>query len=563
MNDASASGRAMALGAALRRAGFDKGDMRQALHLHPETRDWASAKGEANGARELWRVWEAAGRGGSHKPPGGKPFDRPPELGILSRTRLPAPTLPLDVFGPRWAAWIARAAEGANAPPDYVALPLLACASALLGNARWVRAWRGWVEPPVLWCASVGNPSSSKSAGAAPITRDVLRLVEARMARTYPDDIARWQEVAAIAAALEKQWERDVAKAAKSGGEMPARPAEATAPPKPIRPRASVSDSTVEKLAAILQGLPKSVLHRRDELAGWLLNLSRYSGGTDRPFWLEAYVGGPYQVDRQKHPEPLFVPHLAVPVFGTIQPDRLDDVLTGADDGLGSRFLWSWPEAQPFRRPSGAADVDGAAAVLGRLADLAMPKDAEGCPCPSYVGLSGEAADALEAFATEMQAREGEAHGLLKSALGKARGQALRLALVLEYLWWCADPDPGLEPAEVEERAMQAAAGLMESYFLPMAARVLADASVPAEERLARTLAQWIVSTRPEVVNVSALRDTARLDGLRETKPVKQACHFLADARWLAAPETAGQGRPRGDWQVNPALWAVLAEASP
>lgn len=558
LNDASGSGRAMALGAALRRAGFAEVEMRQTLHLHPDTQAWAGAKGEANGTRELRRVWDAAGRDAPYGQAGTQPFDQPPELGILNRTRLPAPPLPLDVFGPWWATWIGHAADGANAPPDYVVMSLLACASALIGNARWPRAWRGWVEPPVLWCASVGDPSSSKSAGAAPITRDVLRQVEARMARTYPDDIKRWQEVEAISAAVEKQWERDVATAAKNGDEIPAKPAEATPPPKPIRPRASFADSTVEKLAAILQGLPKGVLHRRDELAGWLQNLSRYNGGTDRPFWLEAYVGGPYQVDRQKHPEPLFVPHLAVPVFGTIQPERLDDVLSGADDGLGSRFLWSWPEAQPFRRPREAADVDAAAHVLGRLADLTMLRDAEGSPCPSYMSLTSPAADALEAFAGEMQAREGQTHGLLRSALGKARGQALRLALVLEYLWWCADPDPGLEPAEVCERAMLAAAGLMEGYFLPMAERVLGDASVPEEERLARTLAQWIARTRPAVVNVSAVRDGARLNGLRETGAVKQACRFLADARWLVSPEPVGQGRPRGDWPVNPALWVAL-----
>ena len=58
-----------------------------------------------------------------------------------------------------------------------------------------------------------------------------------------------------------------------------------------------------------------------------LQNLSRYSnGGTDRPFWLEAYNGGPYQVDRQKYPVPLFIPHLTLPAFGTIQPDRLADM---------------------------------------------------------------------------------------------------------------------------------------------------------------------------------------------------------------------------------------------
>src|SRR5206468_394291 len=81
-----------------------------------------------------------------------------PSLSILRLHRRQAVPLPLDAFGPFWQDWICRAAEGAACPADYVALPLLAAASALIGNARWPMAWAGWAEPPVLWCASVGDP---------------------------------------------------------------------------------------------------------------------------------------------------------------------------------------------------------------------------------------------------------------------------------------------------------------------------------------------------------------------------------------------------------------------
>ena len=166
----------------------------------------------------------------------------------------------------------------------------------------------------------------------------------------------------------------------------------------------------------------------------------------------------------------------------------------------------------------------------------------------------------MEHFARDMQAAEEGAQGLLKSSMGKARGQVLRLALVLEYLRWCAD-EGDAEPSQVTCEAMQAAVDLVRSYVLPMAARVLGDASVPAEERNARTLAEWIMRERPAVVNVSSIRDGARLPGLRESEPVKQACRFLADARWLSAPEPNGTpGRPRGDWVVNPLLWTMVPE---
>jgi hypothetical protein len=316
-------------------------------------------------------------------------------------------------------------------------------------------------------------------------------------------------------------------------------------------------DATVEKLASIIEQLPKGVLQPRDELAAWLMNLCRYAnGGSDRPFWLEAYNGGPMQVDRVKNPDPVFIPHLTVPIFGTIQPDRLADILTGADDGLSSRFLWAWPESQPFAQPNGAGDLEAAGDRLSRLASLGMVRDQAGHLLPSYTHLDPEARAVLTAFARNMQERENTAHGLMKSALGKARGHALRLAIVLTYLWWCGDANGQPEPVTISAKAMEAAAGLMEAYFLPMAQRVLGDAAVPTEERDARTLATWIIENRPAVVNVSAIRDGARLPGLRESEPVKAACRFLTEAGWLrAAAGTGARGRPFGDHEINPKLW--------
>src|SRR5206468_1611495 len=70
-----------------------------------------------------------------------------PEMGVLRLNRRPCPAIPLDVFGPTWGPWITIAAEAAACPPDYVAAPLLASASALIGHARWAVAAPGWAEP--------------------------------------------------------------------------------------------------------------------------------------------------------------------------------------------------------------------------------------------------------------------------------------------------------------------------------------------------------------------------------------------------------------------------------
>ena len=57
-----------------------------------------------------------------------------PDMAVLRLHRRPPPALPLAVFGD-WGGWIKNAAEAAACPPDYVAAPLLASASALIGHA--------------------------------------------------------------------------------------------------------------------------------------------------------------------------------------------------------------------------------------------------------------------------------------------------------------------------------------------------------------------------------------------------------------------------------------------
>src|SRR5258707_6388801 len=71
-------------------------------------------------------------------------------MGVLRLNRRTPPKLPIEIFGPVWAPWITTAAEAAACPPDYVAAPLLASASVLIGHARWGQATPGWAEPPHL-----------------------------------------------------------------------------------------------------------------------------------------------------------------------------------------------------------------------------------------------------------------------------------------------------------------------------------------------------------------------------------------------------------------------------
>ncbi|WP_158639297.1 YfjI family protein [Elioraea rosea] len=475
-----------------------------------------------------------------------------PNIAVLRLNRRDAPALPLDLFGPFWSRWIADAAEGSDAPPDYTMAALLAAASALIGNARHVLARDGWSEPPVLWCAAVGDPSSGKSPAADPVMR-IVSMIEDELATDHPEVRRRWETEREGARARKAKWLTEVKAAAEKGTPPPQIPEDADEPPEPMRPRVRANDVTMERLVEMLAGLPKGLLFTRDELAGWIACFDRYSGGGDRAFWIEAYGGRTYTVDRKKHPEPVHVRHLSVAIFGGIQPARLSEAMNDPDDGLLPRFLFAWPEAQARPTPLRCADLPAALPALRRLAMLPMASDERGNPCPRIVRFTPDAYAALEAFRADLRAREHA--GLMAGAIGKAPGHVLRLAAVLTFLWWCSDASAP-EPDRVTVAAVQAACGLLDAYLLPMAERVFGDAAATEVERDATTLARWIMRTRPAVVNTREVRSSARLPGLREAKRIRTAADYLVEEGWLFAPTPSGEaGRPRADYTMNPRVW--------
>ena len=139
----------------------------------------SAEKPDANGAErfdadpEAWRkqFWGndgAPGPGDATAKPNGADSDGwgEPDMGVLRLRRRPPPALPLEVFGDTWSRWLTDAAAAAACPVDYVAGPLLASVSTLIGHARWAQAWPGWSEPPHLWTVVVGDCGTGKSPGA-------------------------------------------------------------------------------------------------------------------------------------------------------------------------------------------------------------------------------------------------------------------------------------------------------------------------------------------------------------------------------------------------------------
>jgi Protein of unknown function (DUF3987) len=476
-----------------------------------------------------------------------------PDMGVLRLYRRPPPLLPMKVFGDSWSDWIAQAADAAASPADYVAAPLLASVSALIGHSRWAQAVPGWTEPPHLWVGAVGDSGNGKSPGADCLMRDVLPEIEQRMLADFPDRLRKWRANVEFEKAVEKKWQDEV-RDAHSRSVPPPLPPKTMAGPEPQAPRLRQHDVTIERVASLLAtAAPKGLLIIRDELAGWIDGMATYNPA-GRAFWVEAYGGRPYRVERVKHPEPIEIPRLAVAVFGGTQPEKLALLMRQADDGLLGRMLWAWPEPRPFRLGRAAPGAQWAIAALDRLRELDLQPGNP--PRPMMVPLDDKARKLIERFGREMQERQSNASELLRSALGKARGQALRLALILEMLWWSADNRIAPPPTLISARAFSAAALMISDYWVPMAERVYGDAAATREDRNAATLARWIVRNRPAEVHVRHVQREARLPGLRTADDIHTAAAVLVDADWLRPPAPNSQFGPRTRiaYAVNPQL---------
>ncbi|WP_454917103.1 DUF3987 domain-containing protein [Xanthobacter sediminis] len=509
---------------------------------------------------------------GTAPPPAIDPMWSDPNMAALGEDRRPIPRFAAVWLGPHVARWAEAQARATCAPVDYVACSLLALVGGLLGNRRRPLAGAGWEEPPILFMALVGDPSSGKS----PASSAVMGLVNAEESRLDADYRARRREYEskkveadAVLAAHKTSWREQMRGSPEIAQILPPTlPEGFVEPVKPILRRIVVRDSTVEKLATLSAENPTGLILHRDELAGLFESFGRYSkgGGSDRQFFLESYGGRAFTVDRVKTGEPVRVPHLSISIIGALQPDKAAELLKGADDGFTGRFLWCWPAPVPgFRIAREALDRSAAERVVNRLCGLHMISNPPPQPdTPALVPVEEAALMLLERFALEMKEREKGAMPLMKSAIGKARGHALRLAGILTFLWWAADPRASWsEPTEIGEAAMATAIEMMTSYFLPMAERVFGDAAVPVVETNAAILAHHLREKGLKTFNSSTLRYSIK-GPLRDSSAMDAACAELEEAGLIQAVDAAKKrGRPPKNFTVNHKLFDMDKGGAP
>jgi hypothetical protein len=488
-----------------------------------------------------------------------------PDLSLLEGPAIPPPVFPIEVLGPYWADWCKAAARGANAPVDYTSMALLTVGAALIGNARSVALTPSWEEPAILWAVLVGVPSSGKSPALDPLT-DIVAAFEADMAHDFEQTMQAYTTDLEVATHKKADWKNSVKEAIEAGKHPPSLPADALEPPQPQRPRIKIADTTMEAAADIAAANPKGLILIRDELGAWWRGFNRYGGDGERQFWLQAYGGRQLTVDRKKLGRPVVIPRLSVSALGGTQPDVLAQLLEGEEDGFASRFVYCFPDpVSGFALSTHPIDFNGARTALQRLRGLALVEDGQADPRPFVCGLAPEAAATFERWWGERRTEATHHAGVYGTWLGKAGGLALRLALVLEHLRWCAHcsansaDSANSPPEQVSLYALQSATRLIDDWATPMARRAFGTAAISHEEADAAALARWLKRNRCQRFNS---RDLRRSSGgpsgrLSKAQHMATACQRLKEAgliRLVGGRAGEMRGRERLDFEVNPAL---------
>jgi hypothetical protein len=254
-----------------------------------------------------------------------------------------------------------------------------------------------------------------------------------------------------------------------------------------------------------------------------------------------------------------------VAVSGGTQPDKIAALMKGPNDGLLARFLWLWPDPIPFEigrnRPGTALAIQ----ALDKLRELDLPPGGLDNPAPQpiMVPLGEAGVPIISAFGREMQTRQAFAGERMRSALGKARGHALRLSLAARVsVVVRRNRNDSAADAHLGESRTEATR-LIRDYFVPMAERTYGDAACTDTERNASTLAAWMIRDRPKEVHVRELQRKVRLPGLRTSADIHAAAELLVEADWLSPPAKATEfgKRTRAAYAVNPRLWQLVNAA--
>jgi putative DNA primase/helicase len=477
--------------------------------------------------------------------------------------------------------WCEDAAERMQAPPDYVAVAIMAALGSLIGLKVGIRpkVLDDWTEHANVWGGGIGTPgimkSPSFSEGLRPLkmlaaaARDAYKVkrasyeIDLLSAKVKSDNAKK-----AAAKALSKDRNADISYLLRLDEIK-----------QPVCKRYIVTNASTEALGVILQQNPNGVLVDRDELLSLLERLDDEGQSEDRGFYLVGWAGNlPYTFDRIGRGLDMHIDSVCISMIGGTQPARisqyLEQIRRGArnNDGMIQRFgLMVWPDITPgwknidrkpnldarnkaFRVFKAVDDLDWRA-VGAKWDRLGKDPDGETVGTP-YLRF---ATDAQERFAgwhqeLEERLRSGTLDPMMESHLAKYRKLVPALALMIHLADATGDDGKVRKAPQVTDAAVEKA--LKWSAYLETHAARMYDSISIASTDAAKAIVAKIRSGQLKKGGFGSreiLRSQWSL--LKDRGTVHAALQLLVDHDWLfiTKMEKTG-GRPSTIYTPNPKI---------
>jgi Protein of unknown function (DUF3987) len=436
------------------------------------------------------------------------------------------PTFPFDVLPSVARDYVAAQSAIIGCDGSALAMAMLGAFAGALDHRFQLKMMRhgSWYERARLWVMLVGDVSQRKTPIFRATTRPLYQH-ETELRKRYEAELKEHDEAAAAA--------RGVVASKQKG------------PPAP--PRYVVHDTTVEKLGDLLARSPKGLLVKCDEGSGWLGAMERYSnnaGRSDRAFWLQAFDGGSYTVDRIKRGE-LFIENLSVSLLVGIQPERLAELKGLTSDGLVQRFLPVMMTSARFTEDRMSDDEEYAKLVRTMIAAK-----------PARLIMTDDALATMTALRQRLfdleQISSSQATGF-QSFVGKLHGLTGSLALILHLAH-----DPHNAAAEpVDEYTVDNVRKLVLEFILPHAFEFYRGAGDVTDGDRLRVLASWVLTSGKQRFVASDFT-TNVWDCRGLTLPqVNERVSPLVAAGWLEPADNTPVCR---SWKITGQVHIALAE---
>lgn len=326
------------------------------------------------------------------------------------------PVFPRGIFPKPIEDLAIHRGEQAGCDPSGIAMAALTASAGVISDTITLkmRVHEPWFERPLLWGMLVGLPSTNKSAMLKYSTAQIKKI-DGEMFAENSRKLRDWQEDGGT----------------KSGE------------PMPPMPRLRVEDITMESAQEVCRYSQHGVISIQNELNGFFGGIQKHSGGgggLDRSFWIGAYDGGQYAVNRigRGGATGYIIDNLSVGIIGGIQPDVIKAIMNGySDDGIIQRFLpiilHDGDEGEDKPAPDVGGEFD---ALIDRLHAMRLEAGGEFF-MKQYIEFSPEAQEVQYRTSTyhkKLVKSFEEVNGTLASHFGKYNGFFGRLCITMHCI---------------------------------------------------------------------------------------------------------------------------------